>query len=169
MLVTAAALKLLSGFFVSKALAAHAAARAGGGAGVRASFFVFCRGIATETAHSLPDPSSPRTRVGQKGRLLPHEAPFSFSEGPPLVIRRKVFSLASGSTSISRALPWPEHRHVRRLGCRADPLDHQFSRSSSTTASWPNVSSGQSLPIEPAADGHKLEANARPRTSLPRD
>jgi len=38
--------------------------------------FHFRPEIATQLACSNKDPPTPRTRVGQKGRLLPHEAPF---------------------------------------------------------------------------------------------
>src|SRR5215813_2126715 len=73
--------------------------------------FHFCRGIATEPANSLADPPSPRTRVGQKGRLLPHEAPFSFSGRPPPGVSRKVLARLR-EHRIPRVLPWPEHRHA---------------------------------------------------------
>ena len=74
--------------------------------------FHFCRGIATEPANSLADPPSPRTRVGQKGRLLPHEAPFSFSGRPPPDIHQQEGFLARlREHRIPRVLPWPERRH----------------------------------------------------------
>src|SRR5262249_38738742 len=64
--------------YLERSAAQRAAACAGGGAVrcVRASFFVR-HGIAAERARCSGDPPFPRTRVGEKGRLLPHEAPFS--------------------------------------------------------------------------------------------
>jgi len=70
-------------------------------------------------------PSLSPHQGGQKGRLLPHEAPFSFSGRPPPGISRKVFSLASGSTAYPGCCPGLSTA-MPRLGRRAGPLRHQF-------------------------------------------
>jgi len=121
--------------------------------------FHFCRGIATEPANSLADPPSPRTRVGQKGRLLPHEAPFSFSGRPPPGISRKVFSLASGSTAYPGCCPG-QSTAMPRLGRRAGPLRHQF------PGRFPrrHHSRSRTAALAMAADYHRLGANMRTQT-----
>jgi hypothetical protein len=97
--LTSARRNFLTGFFVSKALVAHAAARAGGGAiaGIAPPFH-FCPGIATELAASLaralalPAPGWVRKGVFTHTRrpfLFPGVAPYaprrasSSSSGPP--------------------------------------------------------------------------------------
>ena len=116
--------------------------------------FHFCRGIATEPANSLADPPSPRTRVGQKGRLLPHEAPFSFSGRPPPDIHQQEGFLARlREHRIPRVLPWPERRH-HGLVAELAPYAISF------LVDFPDGI----IADRERADYHKLGANMRTQT-----
>ena len=83
----------------------------------RSLLFPLCPGIDTELAHSSLDLPSPRTGVGQKGRLHPHEAPFPFPH-PPL-----------RASQYPARCPRPNKRHVGQLVAEAkarsptDPID----------------------------------------------
>jgi hypothetical protein len=103
--------------------------------------FHFCRGIATELANSLRDPPSPRTRVGQKGRLLPHGAPFPSSRHQQEGLLARLREHRK-----SRVLPRPGHRHVH--GLVAEPNAYAIS---SLIDSPP-----PSCPITNRSGGHRL-------------
>jgi len=59
--------------------------------------FSFCLGIATNLVRPNKDPPTSRTRVGQKGRLLPHEAPF------PLLFQRWMKVHKAGFSPLARS------------------------------------------------------------------